>query len=215
MKYRSDMTPTSNQSSAGSGPEVSHAWLSESRELLRNDDHAVRLHGNEFYKIVLAPQGGYSRRIHVWSMDAIEASHGNVHGHCWAFDSLVLSGALVEETYSVSPGEEVDAYVYYANDAPMRRDGTVSLKKISVAHFGAGDRYHRNGSELHVAYPTAPRTVTALTHTLLRSDSARVYVRDRHSGANEHSRAVSQREVAALIDLLGDIDSGTQFQNKG
>lgn len=209
------MTPPSNQSTAGSGPEVSHAWLSETRELLRNDDHAVRLHSNEFYKIVLAPQGGYSRRIHVWSMDAIPAWRGNVHGHCWPFDSLVLSGALVEETYSVSSGDEVDAYVYYASEAPMRRDGRVSLTRTSVVQFGAGDRYHRNGSELHVAYPAAPRTVTALTHTLLRSDSAHVYVRDSRSGTNENSRAVSHREVAALIELLEDIDCGAPFQNKG
>lgn len=138
-------------------------------------------------------------------MDALQALHGNVHGHCWPFDSLVLSGALVEETYSVSPGDEVDAYVYYASGTPMRRGGRVSLTKTSVTQFDVGDRYHRNGTELHLAYPAAPHTVTALTHTLLRSDSAQVYVRDSRFGTSENSRAVSHREVAALTELLEDL----------
>jgi hypothetical protein len=145
-------------------------------------------------------------------MDEVQPKQANVHGHCWPFHSLVLSGSLVEETYCAIPGDDVDEYEFYDSGTPMRHAGRVSLIKTAVVQYATGDRYHRSGSELHVAYPARPRTVTALAHTLFRSHQTKVYVRDSRVGPAGTSRAISRGELDALVELLQGLRHGNPYE---
>ena len=171
--------------------------------MIKEDASRVQFHANEFYKITLAPEHDYARRIHIW--DISKTADVNIHGHCWPFTSFVLFGALVEELYSAHPGREVREYEFYSNSRPMKFIGTAALKRDAVVNHSVGELYRRDGEQLHLARPNLSYTVTAVTHPLSRSQSARVYVRFNRLAGEGRSRAVNRPELSWLYELLGDL----------
>ncbi len=197
------MKPPSSAHVDLNSPRPSTRWLREALRVIKEDASRIQFHANEFYKVTLAPEHEYARRIHIW--DISRTADANIHGHCWPFTSFVLFGALAEELYSARPGREVREYEFYSNSRPMKYVGTAALKRESVVNHSAGDLYHRDGGQLHLARPTLSYTMTAVTHPLSRSQSARVYVRFNRLAGEGHSRAVSRPELSRLYELLGDL----------
>lgn len=171
--------------------------------MIKEDSSQVQFHANEFYKITLTPEHDHARRIHIW--DISKTVDVNIHGHCWPFTSFVLCGALAEELYSAHPGREVREYEFYSNSRPLKFVGTAALKRDSVVNHSVGDLYHRDAEQLHLTRPTSSYTMTAVTHPLSRSHSARVYVRFNRLVGDGRSHAVSRSELSWLYELLGNL----------
>lgn len=130
-----------------------HSLLADPGRLARCANVSY-LHGNGFYKIVLAQNEIFKLRLHIWlpNVDAAE----NVHEHRWHFASTVLAGTLHSEIYAedVTPSAlEYDEYLYLAKDgaSPSSRTyiGKTRLGCVSTSVRRVGEYYSMSPNTLH------------------------------------------------------------------
>lgn len=92
----------------------SHAVRSWVSALIQDDlalaETAARsyLHGNGFYKIVLADEHGTRLRLHVWEEGNL--CEENIHDHRWPFVSSILAGTLEVDYFDASTAESENAF---------------------------------------------------------------------------------------------------------
>jgi hypothetical protein len=138
-------------------------------------------HDNGFAKIVLAPHDAVTPlRLHIWSDDGGDV--GNVHNHCWDFTSLVLSGGLHYEEFTVDDERGVPAqhFAYESAagfDYDLRRLGNTRLVRLAFGVREPGDVYEMTSDTLHRTWGRRDRTtVTLLARGPRRRSYADVHV---------------------------------------
>lgn len=214
VNYTVGMTQQLSGGARFDGSLPSLKWLPEALALVEGSSSRIQLHANEFFKLTLPAQGQHARRIHVWPESSPHDGHGNIHGHCWPFTSLVLTGTLIEELFTVHTGADYHEYEFYSDDTPMKYLGHASLRRESVHPYSQGDLYRRGGSQLHTAHAFAETTVTAVAHTLSRSQSARVYVPTARGERTERSRSATPIEVSWIREQLIRVLTESSIERK-
>jgi hypothetical protein len=124
------------------------------------------LHGNGFYKIVLAANDSFKLRLHVWfpGSDAEE----NIHDHRWWFASRILCGQLASAVYEEAAHADAVAYreyLYFGRNAETgaRVEEIGSTRLVIRGHRvrQPGDSYVLAPGVLHRILHADPDAVTA------------------------------------------------------
>lgn len=171
-------------------------------------------HDNGFTKIVLVSgrESGNALRMHVWPGGS--ADEGNIHNHCWDFRSVVLSGQLEFEEFSVDRDGPVSA-VHYAYapstdfEYELRPFGTTGLRSTTRGSRRVGELYDMSAETLHRTWGcAATTTVTLLAQGKHRRRHADVFV-TRPGGVPTEARNVplTSEDVRSLIAGVLDSDA--------
>lgn len=134
------------------------------------------LHGNGFYKIVLAEEDDFVIRTNIW-MPGVHAEE-NLHDHRWHLASTIIDGTLESEIWeeAASPtAAEYEEYIYVGKTAQKEAytlpigKSKISLKERTVHR--AGECYNLSSNIMHrivssgkdltctlMCHPTSART---------------------------------------------------------
>lgn len=169
-------------------------------------------HDNGFFKIVLARRRDYANalRLHVWPGDSED--EGNIHNHCWDYDSLVLAGELEFQEYELDNAGFVPA-VHYAYAATgdlayeLRPFGRRMLRPTESGRRRTGERYRMTAETLHRTWGSAgTTTVTLLVQGAHRREHADVYVTRPDGVPTENvSESMSSERLRPLLAALQDL----------
>jgi len=139
---------------AGKGLQQQLRQLLADRPALTEVASRSYLHGNGFYKIVLAEEAAFKVRLHVWFPGA--SAEENIHDHRWWFASRILGGQLVSAVYEEAAHAEAAAYpefLYFgrtaSEDAWIKPIGQARLVRRAESVRRAGETYVLPPGVLH------------------------------------------------------------------
>jgi hypothetical protein len=141
--------------------DFARCHLQDALRQLLQDEPALRrvaersyLHGNGFYKLVLAERDNLKLRLHLW-MPGVDAEE-NIHDHRWHLASAIVTGTLKSESWgeAVSPdARSFNEYRYTARQgklpAQLAEMGSTRLQCKQQSERTAGQCYTMAPGTLH------------------------------------------------------------------
>lgn len=93
-------------------------------------------------------------RLHVWCRELAWAKSSVIHDHPWDFDSAVISGGLVNVTYSLRRADREKSHELVRircgeGGCRLSEPERVLLHPYRMAGLGPGDGYRMRAEELH------------------------------------------------------------------
>lgn len=187
-------------------------------DLMRSHDSLARVasrsyqHDNGFIKIVLSEHetGGSALRLHVWEPHS-SAFRGNIHNHCWNFESYVIAGALCYEEFVLDSEGPILATRYAYDPAStlsyqLVPKGQASLRSTRTGRHEAGLAYRLTSDTLHRTWsdPTV-YTATILRQGHRKRDHADVLATDKLTSEGEDTPLTVFRLSNALTKVLSHL----------
>jgi hypothetical protein len=143
-----------------------------------------------------------SMRLHIWSGEArIQQPLWDVHDHVFAFESLVLTGSIRNETFDFLPGPTPNHGIFTArydgNESVLTSTGRFgSLCEKSAVTTPAGGTYSVSAKELHRSCAIGTFVATLLRTVTVSSTPISII------GTMEHPRRLAYRRESADPDTV-------------
>lgn len=158
-------------------------------------------------RVYLSPE----KRLHVWYPPAAVPNVSTIHTHPWDFDSLVLSGQLLNTRLSCAPGVTPLAGAEWVpfNRATIQcgpgggirtAPDAVMLYQHGPELYEVGDHYCQKAEEIHHTSPT-PGAVTLVTRRFREDkDLAFVYYPKGEEWVSAEPRPATTAEIDIFCD---------------
>jgi hypothetical protein len=166
-------------------------------------------HPNGFAKLILSEDPGAGQlRLHVWPE---VTSRDDVHGHAWAYESVVVAGELTEITYRDAPSGEGTlmwrhAYGGVGHGRFVMTDATpVHLREAGVHSYTAGDESGGVPDRVHRFFASVTPAATLLRVGPVVDPTSYVYRTTPEPPHLIAPRPTTRREVCTLIDHLAGV----------
>lgn len=159
------------------------------------------LHGNGFYKILLADLKTHVLRLHVWRRNA--SAEENLHSHRWPFASAIMLGSLTSELWVDAVGEDRQTFpelMYRGKNDPFESVGQCRIRLKNVVRHVAGDYYSMSADELHRIVNVGDQLTVTL---MMRPHNTRSWARNiliNETVPNAKPVYVSAMQLRAILD---------------
>jgi hypothetical protein len=184
------------------------AAISRSRSAQRAIADRSYWHPNGFLKLVLDddPRDG-QLRLHVWP--AVSLDH-DIHGHSWDYESLVVAGAVREQVYRESDGNEEGEPMWrhtYLRVGPRRFSLTdpVPVRLVPVGGpvvLRSGRTSGGTVGHIHSFHAWSEPAVTMLRVGLVKDARSPVYRRSPEQPQAVVPTPASRLDVAEWVDRV-------------
>jgi hypothetical protein len=169
-------------------------------------------HENGFLKIVLQRNDdGPALRLHLWS--GSNSDRGNIHNHCWDFESHVLLGSLAFEEYRTDDrGPILRRHYRYETDGRAGLDvltegEAIRLRLVRSGFRVAGERYRMVGHALHRTWAASgSSTATFVVQSPRRRKVADVFPETGRDPAGSRLPSSPLQLQEALDRLMAQIE---------
>lgn len=134
---------------------------SQIKEILTSPlNYPWTIQGFGMLRLWIDPDG--TERLHIWDTETANEDVSTLHTHPWDFDSVIISGKLINQRYNVE---------YYGNSTPPDHHFKASTIKTGEGGYLSGtpfniraikrqpeyysteDNYHQDAEEYHESYP--------------------------------------------------------------
>lgn len=166
-------------------------------------------HPNGFAKLVLdkRPRAG-ELRLHVWPHDHHD---DDIHGHAWAYESIVVAGELTEVAYvEAAPGEgqEMSRHSYWrvrGRQFAFDNVAQVHLSALGKQILGIGDLSGGTPHHVHRFYASRTPAVTLLRVGPSLAPTSAVYRETPDPPPITTPRPTTSADVRGLIDRVAQL----------
>lgn len=155
-------------------------------------------------------------RVHVWHQRLRKAGVSDIHDHTqWAFDSLVLSGSLINVRYDVQENPVTGSQPYHEAVLKCGVGGGMVDGSVRLVHLQArapeqylpGMTYHQDPDEVHRTIPQ-DGTVTLICQARTATDTARVYWPAGGAWGDAEPRQAETWEIHDIVDYALKVWNG-------
>lgn len=173
--------------------------------LLKANQYAWTVQGFGMLRLHLSD----SVRLNLWHRDFRVPNVSMMHTHPWDFDSLIVSGQIVNVRYNRQALGPDDAFAFYSQGVIkpgpggglLEDRGTVNLIECYPEYYRAGDCYHQKHDEIHVSHP-GNGTVTVNYRQRIGEDTALVFWPYGTSWVSAEPRHATLDEVKRFVDAV-------------
>jgi hypothetical protein len=119
-----------------------------------------------------------SIRLHIWDDRYKTDKVSPLHDHPWDFESVIVSGALINakyiKTYGVGQDYQHTRIVCGPGGCQVDKVNSVKLKCLEKTVYGPGEIYRQQKSDIHDTLPERG-TITIITKFDSQDDYANIY----------------------------------------
>jgi hypothetical protein len=174
--------------------------------LERAEDHEWSLQGMGMFRHYLSKEV----RLHVWDARFMAAQVTTLHDHPWAFESEILSGAILDRWYLKArvdgPPTHEEHQIVCGPGGGLTKEPRRLVRLFAPIDnvFTTGRSYTRQAEDVHESVAKSG-TVTIIRRTF-RPDTehAHVYVKIGKPWVSAEPRKATLEEVRAMADLALD-----------